>query len=47
MATIHLELMQLFTLIEEFLENTVSDKMAVAIDQLEQLEDSFSQILNS
>jgi hypothetical protein len=47
MAAIHLELMQLITLIEELLENTDSDKMAVALNQLEQLEDSFSQILNS
>jgi hypothetical protein len=47
MAAIHLELMQLITLIEELLENIDSDKMAVALNQLEQLEDSFSQILNS
>jgi hypothetical protein len=47
MAAIHLELMQLITLIEELLENTDSDKMTTALDQLAALEDSFSQILNS
>lgn len=46
-AKIHLALMQLITLIEELLDNTDSDKMNIALDQLEALEDVVSQILNS
>lgn len=44
-AEIHLELMHLIAMVEEFLEETESDEIISILEELEKFERSFSQIL--
>ena len=44
--TIHLQLMQLITLVEELLETTDTENITHVLTRLEQLENSFSQTIN-
>ncbi|QNM84890.1 hypothetical protein H9W90_11905 [Polaribacter pectinis] len=46
-AEIHLELMHLIAMVEEFLDETESDEITSILERLEKFEISFSQILKS
>ena len=46
-AEIHLELMQLIAMVEEFLDETESDEITSILEKLEKFEISFSQLLKS
>mgnify|MGYP000465841199 CR=1 FL=1 len=45
LSGIHLNLMKLITLVEELLDDTDSDEISNVLEQLDHLENSFSQIL--